>query len=110
MLVWYQSFTNILSRSTTIPTSSKPMFSKFDFIPTAESTISASKISSPFLVLTLAFIVFPEVSTLSTEEFVITLIPAFLNERSNCFDTSSSSRGTKFGKYSTIVTLVPMAL
>ena len=86
------------------------MFSIFVLIPTAESTISASNISSPFLVFTVAFTPFPEVSTDSTEAFVITLIPDFLKERSNCFETSLSSKGTKFGKYSTMVTFVPMAL
>ena len=93
-----------------IPTSSNPIFSILVFIPTADKTISASKISSPFLVLTVAFIPFPEVSTDSTEAFVMTLIPAFLKDRSNCLETSLSSSGTRFGKYSTIVTLVPIAL
>ena len=71
-----------------IPTSSNPIFSIFVFIPTADSTISASRISSPFFVFTVAFIFFPEVSTDSTDAFVITFIPAFLNERSNCLETS----------------------
>ena len=93
-----------------IPTSSNPIFSILVFIPTADKTISASKISSPFLVLTVAFIPFPEVSTDSTEAFVMTLIPAFLKDRSNCLETSLSSKGTKFGKYSTMITFVPMAL
>ena len=82
----------------------------FDLIPTAESKISACKVSSPFFVFTVATTPSPEVSTDSTEEFVITLIPAFLIERSNCFETSISSTGTTLGMYSTIVTSVPIAL
>ncbi len=86
------------------------MFSMLVLIPTADNKISASKTSSPFAVLTNAFTPFPEVSIRSTEEFVITLIPAFFNERSNCFEMSSSSTGTTFGMNSTIVTSVPIAL
>ena len=93
-----------------MPTSSRPIFSRLDLIPIAERTMSASKITSPFFVLTTAFTPSPEVSTDSTEEFVITLIFDFLKERSNCFETSISSKGTKFGKNSTMVTSVPMAL
>ena len=85
------------------------MFSIFVLIPTAESTISASNISSPFLVFTVAFTPFSELSTDYTEAFFITLIPAFLKELSNCLQNSLSSKVTKFGKYSTIVNLVPIA-
>ena len=87
----------ILPLSATIPTSSRPIPSILETIPTADNTTSASIISSPFLVFTVAFTVLPEVSTFSTEELVITFIPAFLKERSNCFETSRSSTGTKFG-------------
>ena len=86
------------------------MFSIFDLIPTADNKISASNFISPFLVFTVATTPSPEVSTASTEEFVIILIPAFLKERSNCFDTSISSTGTTFGIYSTMVTSVPIVL
>ena len=96
--------------SVAIPTSSNPIFSILASIPTADKTISASNISSPFLVLTDALHVFPEVSTFSTEAFVITFMPAFLNERSNCLEMSTSSTGTIFGMYSTTVTSVPIAL
>ena len=94
----------------TIPTSSRPIFSILVLIPTAESTISASRISSPFFVFIVAFTPLPEVSTLVTSADVIILIPLFLKERSNCFETSASSTGTIFGKYSTIVTSVPIEL
>ncbi len=102
--------TSILSLSVAIPTSSKPIFSIFVLIPTADKIISASKTSSPFFVFTVALIPLPDVSTEVTLELVITLIPDFLNERSNCFETSISSRGTILGKNSTTVTSVPIAL
>ena len=86
------------------------MFSIFVLIPTALNTKSASRISSPFLVLTVVLTPFPDVSTLVTSAFVITLIPAFLNDFSICLDTSISSTGTMFGRYSTTVTSVPIAL
>ncbi|MNK80342.1 hypothetical protein D3C87_1000550 [compost metagenome] len=86
------------------------MFSMFVLIPTAESTMSASKTSSPFAVLTKALTPAPVVSIRSTEELVITLIPDFFKERSNCFEISSSSTGTTFGINSTIVTSVPIEL
>ena len=80
------------------------------FIPTAESTMSASRVSSPFLVFTVAFTPFPDVSTAVTSVEVIIVIPLFLNERSSCLETSSSSTGTIRGMYSTTVTSVPIAL
>ena len=82
----------------------------FDLIPTADNKISAVKVSSPFFVFTVATTPSPEVSTDKTSELVITLIPAFLIERSNCFEISISSTGTTFGMNSTIVTSVPIAL
>ena len=42
----YTIINNILSLSVAIPTSSRPIFSILDFIPTAESKISDSIISS----------------------------------------------------------------
>ena len=94
--------------SVTIPTSSNPIFSIFASIPTAESTISHSIVSSPFSVFTFTKQPLPEVSTDSTEEFVLILIPDFLNDFESCFETSTSSIGTMLGKYSTIVTSVPI--
>ena len=91
-----------------MPTSSKPIFSIFAAIPTAESTISASKVTFPLAVFTLAFTPSPEVSRDSTEAFVITSIPAFFRDFSKCLETSSSSTGTIFGINSTTVTLVPI--
>ena len=41
---------------------------------------------------------------------VITFIPDFLKERSNCLEISTSSTGTIFGINSTMVTSVPIAL
>ena len=67
------------------------------FIPTADNKISASKFSSPFFVFTVALTPVPDVSTVSTEEFVIILIPAFFKDRSNCFEISLSSTGTIVG-------------
>ena len=86
------------------------MFSILVLIPTAESKISASKISSPLAVFTNAFTPFPEVSIFSTEDEVMIFTPAFFIERSICFEISSSSTGTIFGINSTIVTSVPIAL
>ena len=79
-------------------------------MPTADRTMSASTVSSPFFVLMMTEHFSPVVSTESTSLLVITLMPAFLNERSSCFDTSSSSNGTMLGRNSTSVTFVPMAL
>ena len=79
-------------------------------IPTALNTTSASITSSPFLVLTVALTPSPDVSTLTTSEEVLILIPFFLKERSNCLDTSSSSTGTILSIYSTMVTSVPIEL
>ena len=86
------------------------MFSMLASIPTAERTTSHSIFSSPFAVLTVTTHPFPEVSTDSTEELVLILIPDFLNDFSNCLETSLSSIGTIVGKYSTTVTSVPIAL
>ena len=47
---------------------------------------------------------------LSTVDFTITSMPAFLNERPTCLDTSSSSTGRMFGMNSTSVTFVPIEL
>ena len=93
-----------------MPTSSSPMFSMLVLIPTALKIMSASRTSSPFLVFTVAFTPFPEVSTEVTSAEVIILMPLFLKERSNCLEISSSSTGTIPGKYSTIVTSVPIEL
>ncbi len=100
----------ILPLSVAIPTSSKPMFSMFAVTPTADKTISASIVSSPFLVLTLTLQPFPLVSTLVTSASVIMLMPLFLKLFANCFETSSSSTGTTLGMYSTTVTSTPIAL
>ena len=86
------------------------MFSILVLIPTADKTISASRTSSPFLDLIIALTPSPEVSTAVTSVEVNILIPLFLNERSSCFDTSSSSTGTIRGMYSTMVTSVPIEL
>ena len=82
----------------------------FACIPTADNTTSHSIFSSPFAVLTVTIQPFPLVSTASTDASVMILMPDFLKDFSNCFDTSSSSTGTMFGMYSTMVTSVPMAL
>jgi hypothetical protein len=79
----------------------------FVVIPTADKTISASTISSPFGVLMSHPALSFEVSTDSTDEPVITFMPIFLKDLSSCFETSSSSMGTILGKNSTSVTLVP---
>ena len=86
------------------------MFSIFVLIPTADNIMSALIVSSPLEFLTFAVTPFPEVSTDNTSEDVITFIPLFLNDFSNSFEISLSSTGTIFGKYSTIVTLVPIEL
>ena len=86
------------------------MFSILVLIPTAESKSSASRISSPLAVFTVAFTPVPETSIFSTDELVMIFTPAFFIERSICFEMSSSSNGTILGKNSTIVTSVPMAL
>ena len=79
-------------------------------IPTAESTISAFRLSSPLAVFMVAVTPFPLVSTWVTSADVRMFIPAFLKLRSNALDTSSSSTGTMRSWYSTTVTSVPMAL
>ncbi|MNY36806.1 hypothetical protein D3C86_1713160 [compost metagenome] len=86
------------------------MFSIFGVIPTAERTTSASNTCMPVAVLTFTLQISPDLSTDSTEAFVMMLIPAFLKLRSNPLETSSSSTGTIFGKNSTTVTLVPIEL
>ena len=86
------------------------MFSIFVLIPTADNIISALRVSSPLEVLTFAVTPFPDVSTDNTSEDVITFIPLFLNDFSNSFEMSLSSIGTILGKYSTIVTSVPIEL
>ena len=82
----------------------------FETTPTAERTTSHSIFSSPLAVLIVTTQPFPEVSTDSTFALVKIEIPAFLSDFSICLETSSSSTGTIFGKYSTIVTSVPIAL
>ncbi|MFT4942971.1 MAG: hypothetical protein ACI8RH_000709, partial [Flavobacteriales bacterium] len=52
-----------------MPTSSKPIPSRFETIPTADNTMSASIISSPFLVFTVAFYVFALVSNFYKDAF-----------------------------------------
>ena len=86
------------------------MFSMLVLIPTALKIMSASKTCSPLAVLTVALTPSPDVSTLVTSADVMTFIPLFLKDFSNCLDTSISSTGTMFGKYSTIVTSVPIEL
>ena len=81
-----------------------------DLIPTAESTMSAVRVSGPFL---------PSISTsqrpsaLTLTDFtvveVITAARSLRNARSIAFDTSSSSRGIMRGMYSTTVTFTPSA-
>ena len=78
----------ILPLSAITPTFSNPIFSIFASIPTAERTTSHSIVSSPFFVLTKTLQPSPEVSTDSTEESVLTLIPDFLKDLANCLDTS----------------------
>jgi hypothetical protein len=102
--------TTIFPASTTIPVSSRPIFSILGCIPTADSTISQLIFSSPFFVLTITSHPLSDLFTFSTEELVIILIPFFLNVFSNCFETSISSTGTIFGKNSTTVTSTPIAL
>ena len=106
----YHLSTNILSLSVAIPTSSRPIFSILDFIPTAESKISDSIISSFPLDLTDAKTLFFFFSTEITSDEVMIFMPFFLNDFSNSLETSTSSKGTIFGMYSITVTSLPMLL
>jgi len=72
--------------------------------------MSASRVTSPLAVFTLAFTPSPLVSTLSTEALVMISIPDFFRDFSKCFEISSSSTGTMFGINSTTVTFVPIVL
>ena len=86
------------------------MFSILAVIPTADKTTSASITSIPLAVLMFTLQTAPVVSTDSTEEPVMILIPDFLNERAKFLEISSSSKGTMLSKNSTIVTFVPIEL
>ena len=92
------------------PFSSSPKPSRLVEIPTADKTISASIISVPVAVLTCTLHKSPLVSTDSTFELVMILIPCFLRIRASCFEISSSSNGTILSKNSITVTFVPIAL
>ncbi len=80
----------------------------FDLMPTADSTRSAVRVSAPFL---------PSTSTSQrpasftrtafTVVEVSTVARSLRNARSMVFDTSSSSRGMSWGRYSTTVTFTP---
>ena len=72
--------------------------------------MSHSITSSPLAVFTFTLQPLTDFSTFSTDELVIILMPFFLKVFSNCLETSISSTGTIFGKYSTIVTSTPIAL
>ena len=88
--------------------SSSPISSILATMPTAESTTSASITSSPLAVLTVTLHFLPLVSTLVTSDLVLISIPLFLKVLPSWRLTSSSSLGTILGRYSTIVTFVPM--
>ena len=76
--------------------------------PTADKTMSASTVFSPFFVAMVHTHFSPVVSTWVTEASVITVIFSFLKARSTCFETSSSSFGTTLGRNSTKVTFTPI--
>ena len=81
-----------------------------DWMPTADSTTSAVRVSAPFL---------PSISTsqspsaLTFTAFTVvevsTVARSLRNARSMVFDTSSSSSGIMRGMYSTMVTRTPSA-
>ena len=90
-----------------MPISSRPMFSMFDFTPTADKTTSAVSVSAPFL---------PSISTWHTPSTtcafltvveVKTVARILRNERSIALATSSSSSGIICGIYSITVTFTP---
>ena len=90
-----------------MPSSSRPIFSIFDLIPTADNTTSAVRVSAPFLPSISMWHISSATVTFLTVVDVRTVARSLRNERSMVFATSSSSRGIIWGIYSTTVTLTP---